>query len=123
MGDWLFGIPICACGFWLTVRFVGSPYATIMGIGVTEMVTVATALLPAVGAAIYGIRMQGDFAGIAEHSAVTARRLARLKRAVEHDPSDLQRLVSRIRRLAEIMLADVERWRLTYQTRPLTLPG
>jgi hypothetical protein len=123
VGEWLFGTTIAACATWLTFRVLASPYVEVLGIGLTEIVTVTTALLPAVGAAIYGIRMQGDFAGIAENSEVTARRLTRLQRAVQTDPPDFQRLAARVRRLADIMLADVERWRLTYQTRPLTLPG
>ena len=34
-------------------------------VGMTEIVTFLTAVLPALGASIYGIRMQGDFAGVA----------------------------------------------------------
>ena len=92
-------------------------------VGLTEIVTALTAGMPALGAAIYGIRMQGDFAGIADRSEVTVVRLDRLRRALKDDPLDYARLIARLRRLAEIMLADVEHWRTTYQARPLALPG
>jgi hypothetical protein len=46
-----------------------------------------------------------------------------LSRALKDDPLDYARLIARLRRLAEIMLADVEHWRTTYQARPLALPG
>ena len=93
------------------------------GVGLTEIVTLLTAVLPAFGAALYGISMQGDFAGVADRSDATVARLERLKRALKDDPLDYSRLIARLRRLADIMLTDVEHWRTTYQARPLKLPG
>lgn len=57
--------------------------------------------VPALGSALYGIRMQGDFAGGAHRSHVTAERLERLGRAMREDPVEHPRLLAR----------------------PLTLPG
>lgn len=92
-------------------------------VSATEVVTLLTGLLPALGAASYGIRMQADFAGLAARAALTAERLSRLAEAIRRDPPTQERLSARLRRLADIMLADVERWRTTYKVRQLRLPG
>lgn len=122
-GEVLFGGTIVACTGWIIAKIAGVPMTFGGDIGLTEIVTWCTAAMPALGSALYGIRMQGDFAGVAYRSDVTVARLARLKRALETDPLDYARLVARQRRLADIMLTDVAHWRTTYQARPLTLPG
>ena len=45
----------------------------------TIAATIISAALPAIGAAIYGIRMQGDFAGIAERNHALAEQLATMR--------------------------------------------
>ena len=122
-GEILFGATIVAGIVWVVFKLAGWPMNFGGAVGLTEIVTALTTGMPALGAAIYGIRMQGDFAGIADRSEVTVVRLDRLKRALKDDPLDYARLIARLRRLAEIMLADVEHWRTTYQARPLALPG
>ena len=121
-GEFLFGGTIVACSAWIVCTLAGVPMS-FGAIGLTEIVTALTAAMPAVGAALYGIRMQGDFARVADRSLVTVVRLERLKRALNVDPLDYTRLTARLRRLADIMLADIEHWRTTYQARPLALPG
>ncbi len=121
-GQYLFGGTIVACVAWITASLTGIPMI-VGGVGLTEVVTALTAVLPAFGAALYGISMQGDFAGVADRSDATVARLERLKRALKDDPLDYGRLIARLRRLADIMLTDVEHWRTTYQARPLKLPG
>ena len=121
-GQYLFGGTIVACIVWITAKLTGIPMI-VGGVGLTEIVTALTAVLPAFGAALYGISMQGDFAGVADRSDATVARLERLKRALKDDPPDYTRLIARLRRLADIMLTDVEHWRTTYQARPLKLPG
>lgn len=122
-GEFLFGATIVACAAWIVCRLAGVPMSFGGSVGLTEIVTALTAAMPAVGAAFYGIRMQGDFARVADRSLVTVARLERLKRALNVDPLDYTRLTARLRRLADIMLADIEHWRTTYQARPLALPG
>ena len=123
MGDALFVGTILACLAYLgTAIFIGKP-GNLGPFGVTELVTFATALFPALAAALYGIRMQGDFAATSERSAVIARQLAQLRSAIERDPLSYERLIDRSRRLGEIMLAEIHQWRLHYETRPLSLPG
>jgi hypothetical protein len=88
-----------------------------------EIVTLLTALFPALAAALYGIRMQGDFAATSERSALISRMLDGLKVAIESDPLRYDRLVERSRRLSEILLVDVQQWQLHFETRPMSLPG
>ena len=121
-GQYLFGGTIVACVAWITAKLAGIPMI-VGGVGLTEIVTALTAVLPAFGAALYGISMQGAFAGVADRSDATVARMERLKRALKDDPLDYSRLIARLRRLADIMLTDVEHWRTTYQARPLKLPG
>lgn len=122
-GDLLFAGTIFACLFYLGTVIPAHRPETILGVGMTQLVTFVTALFPALAAALYGIRMQGDFAATGERSAVIARRLRQLRSAIERDPLSFERLIERSRRLAEIMLAEVHQWRLHYETRPLSLPG
>lgn len=122
-GEILFGGTIVACVIWIVAKIANVPMTFGGTIGLTEIVTALTAAMPAMGAALYGIGMQGDFAGIAQRSEATVARLERLKRALKDDPLEYPRLNARLRRLADIMLTDVAHWRTTYQARPLKLPG
>ena len=123
IGEWLFIATIGACLVWLIAKFTVGPHFGILGVDVTELVTFLTALLPAIGGALYGIRMQGDFAGSAERSRAIHWRLERLANAIERDPRDYRGLSRRLKRLTEIMLAEVDQWRQLSEVRPLELPG
>ncbi len=90
--------------------------------------TIASAALPAIGASIYGIRIQGDFAGIAGRAFDLAEALRRLKHAVENEASTdeghiFDHLRHAIRHTAEVMGSELADWRSAQQARPLTLPG
>jgi len=86
--------------------------------------TFVTALLPTIGTAFYGIRVLGDFEGIARRSRAMAVRLESIQASLRElqDPS-----LQDISRLAELssdaLLAEVAVWRLVFRTRPLELPG
>lgn len=122
-GGVLFGGTIVACAAWIIAKLSGVPMSSPGTIGPTEIVTALTAAMPALGASLYGIRMQGDFSGVEYRAQATVTRLERLKRAMASDPLDYTRLTVRLRNLADIMLGDVANWRTTYQARPLALPG
>lgn len=123
-GDLLFVGTIMACAAYFLAGLVfGKVPSTVGVVGTAELVTFITALFPALAAALYGIRMQGDFAATGERSSVIASQLAKLRTAIEADPLHYERLVERSRRLGDIMLAEVKQWRLHYETRPLSLPG
>ncbi|MBL8522023.1 MAG: hypothetical protein JNK75_15300, partial [Betaproteobacteria bacterium] len=123
IGSMLFGGTAAACVLWVAAKLTGAPMQLGAGIGITELVTWITAAMPALGAAIYGIRMQGDFVGIAFRSEVTVARLERVQRSLDDENLDYAKLMARLKRLSDIMLSDVEHWRTTYQARPLALPG
>ncbi|MBT8427667.1 MAG: hypothetical protein KJO02_06530 [Erythrobacter sp.] len=123
IGDCFFAGTIAACLTYLFVSFTMGKDAGLLGFGMAEIVTLLTALFPALAAALYGIRMQGDFAATSERSALIARMLEGLKVALEADPLRYDRLVERSRRLSEILLVDVQQWQLHFETRPMSLPG
>jgi hypothetical protein len=85
--------------------------------------TIASAALPAIGAAIYGIRMQGDFAGIAERSESLANNLATLRQVIDGDTLSFDTLKRRVARATDLLTQDLASWLQTYHARPLTLPG
>jgi hypothetical protein len=85
--------------------------------------TIASAALPAIGAAIYGIRMQGDFAGIAERSESLARNLGTLRQVIDADALSYDTLKRRVARATDLLTQDLASWLQTYHARPLTLPG
>lgn len=122
-GDALFIGTILFCLLYLGAKAFTGTAGSVLGVGLTEIVTLATAFFPALAAALYGIRMQGDFAATAERSSVIARRLTKLHASLSRDKLTYDRLVDRIRRLSEIMLSDVHQWQQQYETRPLSLPG
>jgi hypothetical protein len=82
-----------------------------------------TAALPALGTAIFGIRLIGDFAGVAERSARTAATMASIGSALRRDPPDLAVLRSRAAATADAMLGDMSHWRMATETRKLVSAG
>jgi hypothetical protein len=94
---------------------VASPFLT--------ATTIGSAALPAIGAAIYGIRMQGDFAGIAERSAALAHNLTVLRQVIDADALSFDTLKRRVARATDLLTQDLASWLQTYHARPLTLPG
>jgi hypothetical protein len=122
-GEWLFGGTVVACGLWIGMKLLGMPMVIAGKVTLTELVTFLTAFLPALGAALYGIRMQGDFAGLAQRAHVTVARLQALARTLEREPLHHDKLAARLRRLADITLGDVDRWRSAFKSRPISLPG
>jgi len=86
-------------------------------------VTIATAGLPALGAAIYGIRMQGEFADAAERAHVLAHQLGLLRSVIETDDLSFDTLKRRIQYGTSLLTTDLSTWHQTYIARPLSLPG
>jgi len=127
LGTMLFALTALICVGFLAFEAVlnmaasGAPEG--MAHRVAIGVTIASGALPAIGAAIYGIRMQGDFAGVAERSEALAHHLGVLKRAVEDDVLTFDTLRRRIRHAVDLLTADLTQWRQTYHARPLSLPG
>ena len=82
-----------------------------------------TAALPALGAATFGIRLIGDFEGVADRDERTAASLSGILDALKHDQLTLASLRSRTRSVADVMLGDLSHWRTTTETRKLVEPA
>jgi hypothetical protein len=83
-----------------------------------------TIILPAFGAALFGIRMQGDFEGSADRSDEMGRRLATIaERMNDQKPISLSELSALSEYAAVIMAEEVGDWGFVYRGRPLTLPA
>jgi hypothetical protein len=82
-----------------------------------------SAALPALATASYGIRVIGDFEGIFQRAERTQRQLDQLVAAIHQDPSDFSLMRARARSAADAMLGDVANWRLSAESRGLSVPG
>ena len=85
--------------------------------------TMITAGLPALGAAIYGIRMQGEFASVAERAHETHDRMQALRHTLDEDDLAFDTLQRRIAHLTALLTTDTADWHRTHHARPLALPG
>ena len=81
-----------------------------------------TAALPALGAATFGIRLIGDFEGVADRDDRTATVLSGLVAALREEQPSLAMLRSSGRSIADAMLGDLSQWRITTETRKLVEP-
>jgi hypothetical protein len=77
--------------------------------------------LPALGGAIFGIRMQGDFGSTAERSLNTAGDLALISNILLKPGTSLARQTDLTEAAAATMLADLTEWRRAYHRRTLEI--
>ncbi len=127
VGSIFFGLAFATASFYvvwdLSYRFgLHNPLG-----GYTELfkylVIAATAGLPALATATYGIRIIGDFEGVARRSARSLAALEQIQHDVASGPVDLDFLHAKVRAATEVMLGDVEIWRLGAESRTLAIPG
>jgi hypothetical protein len=87
--------------------------------------TLATAFLPALGAAFAGIRFTGDFDGFAQRSAETGAELDILRRGYDLvlNHLDFDETAEFVFSIARTMAVDINGWTTLYTRKPLTLPG
>jgi hypothetical protein len=83
--------------------------------------TLISAGLPTIGAAVFGIRFQGDFGGSALRSDATAASLGRLAVELRADGISLMRSADLGEQAARAMLADLAEWRLVNQQHDLSI--
>jgi hypothetical protein len=83
--------------------------------------TFLSAGLPAIGTAVFGIRVQGDYVGSSVRSEQTAQVLAQIAERLERDPSNLSRVGDLLEQAARAMHADLDEWRLLNQQHDLSL--
>jgi hypothetical protein len=82
----------------------------------------ATAIaLPALATACYGIRLLGDFEDTALRSQRARAKLRKLRERLTSEPPSLGELRTRARQTSAAMLADVESWRMTVESRNLSV--
>ncbi|MCS6625435.1 hypothetical protein N0B44_21210 [Roseibacterium beibuensis] len=124
VGTTLFAMTALAC-----LGFLGFKAALQMSPGLYPLqtliflsVTIICAAFPAIGAAVYGIRMQGDFGGAARRSARLRHQLSTLRPVIQADALDFDTLTHRVRRVADLLQGDLTSWLRTYHARPLALP-
>lgn len=102
--------------------------AVLAGVGVppriTYSVTGIAAGLPALGTAMFGIRVIGDFDGIARRSERTCEVLQKIIEATDAETApNLTTLRTRARAASDVMLGDVASWRLAAESRTLAIPS
>jgi hypothetical protein len=83
--------------------------------------TLLTAGLPAIGTAVFGIRVQGDHSASAARSEQTAMVLEHVAQRLRGEKSSLLRSAELTEQAARAMLSDLDEWRLLNQQHDLTL--
>jgi len=83
--------------------------------------TILSAGLPAIGTAVFGIRVQGDYVGSAVRSEQTAQVLKQIAERLERDSSNLSRAGDLVEQAARAMHADLDEWRLLNQQHDLSV--
>ncbi len=116
--------------FAITVTsLVGFLLAVALGMSTETMhhlakpLVVITAGLPALGAALHGIREQGEFARTSIRSSATAAALEKLAGDLRVRPIALARASGLAEEAVRVMLDDVGEWRMSYEMRNLALPA
>jgi hypothetical protein len=131
-GTFLFALTAFSCVAVLLYKLskiaTHSPMLAGIEPGVMAAAILVSAGIPAIGAALYGIRMQGDFSGIAGRADALVANLTLLRdaaraQAEETDAVAFDELRHIIRRAADLMSSELAGWRLAHGARPLTLPG
>lgn len=127
LGTWLFATTAAVCTVLLLFK-LGSVVADSytmkkLSYPLSTAVTIASAVLPAIGASIYGIRMHGDFGGTAERNENLAHQLLGLRHVTVADEISFDTLHRRARRLTDLLTQDLSDWLQVYHARPLSLPG
>lgn len=118
IGNFLMGAVIAACVLFLAGYVPFQYYVKKL----TEPFIFLTAGLPAVGAAVFGMRGHGEHLLAASRSANTAQALQRNATRLKHVfRADL--LASELEKTAAIMLADLNEWTVSYRERSLEIPA
>ncbi|HEX2215632.1 MAG TPA: hypothetical protein VHG27_02895 [Xanthobacteraceae bacterium] len=91
--------------------------------GAKPLFTFLAAVLPAIGAALAGIRAQGDFEASAKRSQATARELEELSGRLAQGPGGYREACLLQLRVVDAMAGELGSWRSLYANRPLTIPG
>ena len=118
IGNFLMGGVIATCVLFL-IGYV--PFKHFMK-SVADVFIFITAGLPAVGAAVFGMRGHGEHLLAASRSAKTAQALEANGERLKH-VANLDALAAELETTAAIMLADLNEWTLSYRERSLEIPA
>jgi hypothetical protein len=133
LGEYAFGATLLVCLVYLILAFNAGKetefqkWAYGAKNDIKGIVTMLTGFLPALGAAFFGIRVQGEFGSTAERSHATAAQLKVIAgkfetlAATEKPRLDVLRLF--VEEASRAMLMENLDWRLLYISKPLNLPG
>ena len=83
--------------------------------------TILSAGLPAIGTAMFGIRVQGDYVGSAVRSEQTAQVLEQIQERLQRAGPNLSRAGDLVEQAARAMHADLDEWRLLNQQHDLSV--
>ena len=117
VGTALFVLTILVSVASIVALLVAPAWAARMG----NWFTFFSAGLPAVGGALFGIRVQGDFDGSAARSLATAETLEQIATELEADGTGLTRAADLVEQASRSMLADLGEWRLINAQYDLTV--
>jgi len=133
LGEFAFGLTLLVCLVYLTLVAMAAGDGALAEIAYEAKksakgwVTLLTGFLPSLGAAFFGIRVQGEFGSTAERSHATAAQLKLIVRNFEtfgQTPAPrLEMLQLRVEEAARAMLMENMDWRMLYISKPLNLPG
>jgi len=133
MGEIAFGVTLVVCLIYLSLATAAAGDGAVADFAYAakklakDWVTLFTGFLPALGAAFFGIRVQGEFGSTAERSHATAAQLKSI--AVKFEAFGdartprLESLQLRVEEAARAMLMENMDWRMLYISKPLNLPG
>lgn len=118
VGNFLTGAVIAVC----TLFLLGYLFVPYWVKSLTDPFIFLTAGLPAIGAAVFGLRGHGEHLLAASRSANTAASLG-LTAARLAQPVDMETLARDLEHSALIMLADLNEWTIAYRERSLEIPA
>ncbi len=105
--SFLFGATVFVSGAVVVGRWLAADWVDAH----QDWLSLVAAGLPAIATAIFGIRSQGDFAGSAQRSQVTAQTLTAIAANLDQQKGDLARSADLVEQAARAMLADLDEWR------------
>lgn len=124
LGEYFFWATLGAGVLFFVLMFFGDDEHHSWAYSYKPLATVLGGALPAIGAALFGIRATGDFRAAERQSQRMIRRLTHLRAHLEHARNHPDRALT-IQLLAELtqtLAADLSVWSLIYTQRELHLP-
>jgi hypothetical protein len=119
IGDASFVATLLVCTLFPILYFASYDLAMAWSTGFVML----SAGLPAIGGAIYALRVHGDYAGAAARSLETAAALDGLRTAMLDPDGSLARVAALATAAARVMLVDLDEWQMTYAQRSLAIPA